>query len=129
MVIERGERDAFERSNRRLYLSLMWRWEKTAPPDGKKGLLDDKPESNTQISRMVYLLRKVASGVEQRTYNSFVVVATWGNYAIHLNRADEVRKLIPNLHSLKVNHSGEPAHPLYLRSEIVPEPYGSDKCQ
>ena len=41
-----------------LYLVLMSLWEKSAPPNGKQGLLDGEPERNTQISRMVYLLRK-----------------------------------------------------------------------
>ena len=53
-----------------LYLALMSRWGKSAPPDGRQGLLDGEPERNTQISRMVYLLRKVAAGAEERTYNT-----------------------------------------------------------
>lgn len=51
-----------------LYLALMYRWEKTAPPDGHEGLLDGERERNTQISRMVYLLQKIAAGNEERTY-------------------------------------------------------------
>ncbi len=53
-----------------MYLTLMIRWENTAPPDGKQGLLDDEPERNTQISRMVYLLRKIAAGAEEKIYNT-----------------------------------------------------------
>ena len=52
-----------------LYLSLMSRWEKSAPPEGKQGMLDNEPERNTQISRMVYLLRKVGAGSEAKTFN------------------------------------------------------------
>jgi hypothetical protein len=51
-----------------LYLALMSRWETTAPPDGHQGLLDSEPARNTQISRMAYLLQKVAAGNEERTY-------------------------------------------------------------
>jgi hypothetical protein len=40
----------------------MLRWEKSAPPNKYLGFLDGKPERNTQISRMVFLLRKVAAG-------------------------------------------------------------------
>lgn len=51
-----------------LYLGLMLRWETTSPLDGHQGLLDGEPKRNTQISRMVYLLRKIAAGNEERTY-------------------------------------------------------------
>jgi len=48
----------------------MYRWEKTAPSDGKQGYLDDEPERNTQMSRMVYLLKKIAVGTEAKIYNT-----------------------------------------------------------
>lgn len=51
-----------------LYLALMLRWEKSAPANGKQGLLDDEPERNTQISRMVYLLHKVEAGTIDKTF-------------------------------------------------------------
>lgn len=53
-----------------LYLALMLRWERTAPPDRQQGLLDGEPERNTQISRMAYVLRKVAAGTQQRAYST-----------------------------------------------------------
>lgn len=48
----------------------MLQWEETAPADGRKGYLDGEPEWNTQISRMVYLLQKIAVGVVEKTFNS-----------------------------------------------------------
>jgi hypothetical protein len=51
-----------------------------------------------------------------------VVVAAWGNHGSHLNRSTEVLKLIPNIHYLKLNATGEPAHPLYLSSSLKPQP-------
>ena len=51
-----------------LYLVLMLRWEKTAPPDNREGLLDNKRERNTQKARMTFILRKVAAGQEKRAY-------------------------------------------------------------
>ena len=53
-----------------LYLALMLRWEDSAPSLGKEGLLDGVPERNTQIARMVYILRKVAAGVDEKTYRT-----------------------------------------------------------
>ena len=51
-----------------LYLALMLRWEKSAPRDGHKSILDDEPARNTQITRMAYILKKIAAGQEDRTY-------------------------------------------------------------
>lgn len=49
-----------------------------------------------------------------------IVVAAWGNDGNFLNRSSEVREMIPNLHYLKMNKSGEPAHPLYLKADLKP---------
>jgi hypothetical protein len=43
-----------------------------------------------------------------------IVIAAWGNNGRYLNRSESVVALIPNLYCLKLNASGEPAHPLYL---------------
>ncbi len=51
-----------------LYLGLMLDWEKSAPLDKHEGLLDGKPTRNTQISRMAYILKMIALGQEERTY-------------------------------------------------------------
>lgn len=51
-----------------------------------------------------------------------VVVAAWGNNGSHLGRSKEVMQLIPNLHYLKMNKTGEPAHPLYLKATLRPTP-------
>jgi len=52
-----------------------------------------------------------------------VVVAAWGNHGAFQQRSAQVRQIIPELHYLKLNQSGEPAHPLYLSSSIVPVPW------
>jgi hypothetical protein len=51
-----------------------------------------------------------------------VVVAAWGNYGAFLGRSKQVRKLLSNLHYLKLNQSGEPSHPLYLKSDLLSIP-------
>ncbi|XUO83884.1 hypothetical protein RVM27_16055 [Halomonas sp. KM007] len=38
----------------------------------------------------------------------------------YLGRSTSVKNMIPNLSALKINKSGEPAHPLYLKSSLVP---------
>ena len=54
-----------------------------------------------------------------------IVVAAWGNDGCHLNRSKVVKDLIPNLHYLKMNKSGEPAHPLYLKGDLKPVAMGT----
>ena len=49
-----------------------------------------------------------------------IVVAAWGNDGVHLGRSQSVIKLIPNLHCLAKNQTGEPTHPLYLDGSLKP---------
>ncbi len=51
------------------------------------------------------------------------VIAAWGNDGIYLDRAEAVRALVPGLHYLKMNRSGQPAHPLYLPKGLLPQPW------
>lgn len=51
-----------------------------------------------------------------------LIVAAWGNDGRYKNRSTAVRKLIADLHYLKLNQSGEPAHPLYLKHDLKPMP-------
>ncbi len=49
-----------------------------------------------------------------------IAVAAWGNAGIHMGRDQAVRKIIPSLHVLRQNKSGQPAHPLYLPRGLLP---------
>ena len=51
-----------------------------------------------------------------------IVVAAWGNDGAFLGRSKQVKEQIPGMHCLKLNKSGEPAHPLYqaAKSQAVP---------
>lgn len=49
-----------------------------------------------------------------------LVVAAWGNEGAYLDRSTEVREMLGPLSVLKINRSGEPAHPLYLKSDLQP---------
>lgn len=51
-----------------------------------------------------------------------IVVGAWGDGGAFRNRGSEVLRLIPTLHYLKLNKSGEPSHPLYLQSDLKPKP-------
>ena len=47
-----------------------------------------------------------------------LAVAAWGNEGSLLNRDKEIKKIIPNLMCLKINKSGQPAHPLYQKKDL-----------
>ncbi len=47
-----------------------------------------------------------------------ITVAVWGNNGNLYSRDKEVLSLLPNLMCLKVNKSGQPAHPLYLKKDL-----------
>ena len=62
---------------------------------------DDNDQQHIKLSKMADL-----------------TVAAWGNEGALINRDKQVIKLIPNLMCLKINKSGQPAHPLYQKKDI-----------
>ena len=50
-----------------------------------------------------------------------LVVAAWGNHGKHMARSEKIRQEFSNLYYLKLNASGEPSHPLYLKSTLKPK--------
>lgn len=51
---------------------------------------------------------------------SGMVIAAWGNHGKHLNRGRDVLEKFPDIHFLKLNSDGSPAHPLYLPKSLTP---------
>ena len=53
-----------------------------------------------------------------------LVVCAWGEHGAHLDRGNAVVGMLRQrgvaLHSLRLNASGHPAHPLYLPSSLMP---------
>jgi hypothetical protein len=47
-----------------------------------------------------------------------ITVAAWGNNGKLYSRDKHVLNLVPSLMCLKINKSGQPAHPLYLKKDL-----------
>lgn len=47
-------------------------------------------------------------------------VACWGNHGTHLNRGDNVWKMLKDLSCLTFTKAGQPGHPLYLPKSLLP---------
>ena len=47
-----------------------------------------------------------------------LIVAAWGNDGAFMDRSAGVRAMLPAMHCLTLNRSGEPAHPLYQRASL-----------
>ncbi|MDX1736295.1 MAG: DUF1643 domain-containing protein [Halioglobus sp.] len=62
-----------------------------------------------------FWLRKLAA-------EAWLVVAAWGNDGSFSERSAAVRRMLPPLHCLQLNRSGEPAHPLYQPARARPVP-------
>ena len=52
-----------------------------------------------------------------------LVLAAWGSHGTFLGRNRAVRRLLPDLHILRLTRTGEPAHPLYLPADLTPQPW------
>ena len=58
--------------------------------------------------------------VHEMAKEAAIKVAAWGNYGKLLNRSVELLSSLDQLHCIKMNKTGEPAHPLYLKAELKP---------
>lgn len=96
-----------------LLVTNVFAWRAT-DPDRMKAAADPVGEGND-------------AAILQAASNAQLVVCAWGNHGLHLARSGAVRRLLRGagvrLHVLRVNASGEPAHPLYLPRRLRPQPW------
>jgi hypothetical protein len=58
--------------------------------------------------------------IKELSTKAGVIVAAWGNDGSFKGRSKKMIKMIPGLMCLKINKSGEPAHPLYQPGHAIP---------
>lgn len=69
------------------------------------------------------------AAIVQAAKEAKLVVCAWGEHGAHMERGPEVLAMLAKqrakLHSLRLNASGHPAHPLYLPSSLMPTEFGA----
>ncbi|WP_092225043.1 DUF1643 domain-containing protein [Desulforhopalus singaporensis] len=93
-----------------VFMANLFAFRATNPLDMKAAYDPVGPENNKWLKHLAK--------------DAALVVAAWGNDGSYLDRSKQVLELIPHMHCLKLNKSGEPAHPLYLAANIHPVPMG-----
>jgi hypothetical protein len=67
--------------------------------------------------------------IQQFANDAGLIVAAWGNDGTFMGRSKLVLDMIPDLMCLKINKTGEPAHPLYQPGSAQPKKYGCPEKQ
>lgn len=89
-----------------LLMGNIFAFRATLPTDMKKATDPIGPENDKW-------LRKLSNA-------SKITIGAWGNDGSFLNRSGDIFSILPKIYCLKVNSSGEPSHPLYLKSSLKP---------
>lgn len=89
-----------------LVMANLFAWRATEPSDMKQ---QNDPLGDKNDSWLVELASHAG-----------IVVAAWGNDGNFRQRSAQVRALLPDLYYLKMNGTGEPSHPLYLKKTLTP---------
>jgi len=92
-----------------VYMANLFAFRATQPEDLFKA---DKPIGDKNDDWIRRLNNKVA-----------MTVAAWGNHGLFMGRSSDVKPQLKSLYFLKLNKTGEPAHPLYLRSNLIPSQF------
>ena len=88
-----------------------------------------RPRRATDPAALKRVRDPVGSGndaaIVRAARESALVVCAWGHHGLYESRSVQVAKLLGKykLHVLKLNGSGEPAHPLYLRGSLRAKPW------
>lgn len=109
-TVERCERRARDWGYSELIVTNLFAFRATFPPQMMAAADPVGPENDAAIL-------DAACGAS-------LIVCAWGDDGAHQGRSAAVRHLLRGhaLSALRVNRSGEPAHPLYLPYSLKPEP-------
>ena len=96
-----------------LIVTNVFGWRST-DPEGMKAVKDPVGPAND-------------AAIVRAARQAEIVVCAWGNHGAFQERSSRVKALLKEieLHTLRVNANGEPAHPLYLPGSLRPRPWGA----
>ncbi|MDG1816882.1 MAG: DUF1643 domain-containing protein [Glaciecola sp.] len=89
-----------------LLMGNLFAYRATEPSDMKKAKDPIGPLNNHHLKLMSQQVDKIVCG--------------WGNHGVYLDRDEEVKSMFDNLYALRINKTGSPAHPLYLKKSLIP---------
>ena len=89
-----------------VYMANLFAYCATQPEVMKKAVAPIGPENDAWITQLAS--------------TAGVVIAAWGNEGNFAGRSVQVRKMLPKMRCLKMNKTGEPAHPLYQPKSAMP---------
>jgi len=89
-----------------LYMLNLFAYRATDPKDLLAAIDPIGPQNNRHITNVIKVTDKT--------------ILAWGNLGKHKQRAAAVMQFFNSPYCLKVNQSGSPSHPLYLRKSIIP---------
>ncbi len=89
-----------------LYMANLFAYRATKPEDMKSALDPIGRENNSWIIQL--------------TQKAGIIVAAWGNDGAFQDRGRKVLNILPTVYCLKINRSGQPAHPLYQKASTQP---------
>lgn len=101
----------------KLWVANLFAFRATKPEDMKAARDPIGPKNDFLIQRLD----------EMASLSGGITVAAWGAHGNHLNRAEEVLKLLRDPYHLGLTKGGQPRHPLYLPKNVVPVKFGSRK--
>ena len=84
-------------------------------------------------------MKKVEDPIRSRNTAAYLIeqlatcggphIAAWGKHGIHRGRSEYIKGHVPRLDCLALNLDGSPKHPLYLKGNLLLQPFnlfGSD---
>ena len=89
-----------------LVMGNLFAYRATEPLDMRKAKDPIGPLNNHHLKLMSNQVDKIVCG--------------WGNHGKHLGRDEEVISMFDKLYAMKINITGSPAHPLYLKQSLSP---------
>lgn len=93
----------------RMFMGNLFAFASTDPAGMKKAIDPIGPENDAWLMKL--------------SATSDLTVGVWGNHGAFMGRSTQVRGILGDLYCLRINKSGEPAHPIYQLGTLLPQTF------